>query len=150
MVFFSACAERSTTPKLFAGHPPFPDLRLDSAVVYKVVVESGRPTRPLSSQLVDALWALMEDCWSTDPDDRPSGELAVSRLKEIPELNRSYVAASDWDDSFPRTLRSSLRDEFLIRSLQELRSFFTDKTGILFSLPVVETLPVFLKPLLKE
>ena len=81
MVFSSARAER--TPKLFAGHPPFPDLRLDSAVVYTVVVEGGRPTRSPSSQLVDVLWALMEDCWSTDPDDRPSAESAVFRFKEI-------------------------------------------------------------------
>ena len=128
MVFSSACAERSSTPKLFAGHSPFPDLHLDSAVGYKVVIEGGRPTRPPSSQLVDAFWALMEHCWSTDPDDRPSAESAVFRLKEISELNRSDVAASDWDDSFSRTLRSSLRDEFLIRSLQELKPFFTNMT----------------------
>ena len=127
MVFSSACAEHSSTPKLFAGHPPFPDIHNDFAVMNKVI-QGGRPTRPPSSQLVDAFWVLMKDCWSTDPDDRPSAESAVFRLKEISELSRTDVAASDWDDSFSRTLRSSLRDEFLIRSLQELKPFFTNMT----------------------
>lgn len=111
---------------MFAGHHPFPDLRTDPAVVYKVMIEDGRPTRPQSSQLIDKLWRLMEDCWRTDPDDRPSAESAVSRFKEFPELMHVDIVASDWDDSFPRILQSSLRDESLIWSLQELKSFFTD------------------------
>ena len=115
---------------MFAGQHPFPDLRIDSAVVYKVVVQDERPTRPPSSHLIDALWQLMKDCWKTDPNERPSARATVFRLVQFQELRNIDVTASNWDESFPRILQSSLRDESLIQSLQELKSFFADGRGV--------------------
>ena len=121
-IFQALCAY---TRKMFAGHPPHPDLHIDGAVIYRVTVEDRRPARPPSSRLSDSLWKLIEECWRTDPDDRPSPDLIVSRLVQL--LGTDNIVANDWDDSFLRTLRSKARDESLIRSLEALKPFFVGK-----------------------
>ncbi|EMD31962.1 hypothetical protein CERSUDRAFT_59360 [Gelatoporia subvermispora B] len=82
--------------EVFTGLIPFHECRYDGIVILGVM--SGvRPDRPstsdaLSIGLNDAMWALMEKCWSHNPSQRPDidGVLAVLMSQDVePEYRPS-------------------------------------------------------------
>ena len=55
--------------------PPFSDIRDDFAVMHARIAKQQTPARPDGKAHVpDDLWDLMNRCWSTEPDQRPSME----------------------------------------------------------------------------
>lgn len=68
---------------MFTGAIPFSDLR-DGAVILAVSVHNMRPSRPLEPAtgrgLSDDVWNLMQECWLTQPTERPDMDTVVHRL----------------------------------------------------------------------
>jgi serine/threonine protein kinase len=50
-------------------------------IAFMIAVENGRPVIPES--VLPGVRELMEDCWAVEPDDRPTFEQIVDRLKEM-------------------------------------------------------------------
>jgi len=72
--------------EIFTDLLPFSEDRTEQTVLRKVL-SGARPTRPprimeqlIARGLTDNIWALMNDCWERDPDNRPSMTEALSRL----------------------------------------------------------------------
>lgn len=56
----------------------------DGFVVVEVVVNNKRPPRPdstIAADLNDSMWDRIQDCWKTDPKDRPEITTIVECLK---------------------------------------------------------------------
>ncbi|KAG9073667.1 hypothetical protein FRC06_011220, partial [Ceratobasidium sp. 370] len=71
-----------TVLEVLTGDVPFADLKHDPAVITRVVVQSRMPERPERSipslsKHGDDLWALLLQCWSYDPQARPSATHVV-------------------------------------------------------------------------
>ncbi|KAJ7442266.1 kinase-like domain-containing protein [Mycena latifolia] len=68
--------------ELYTGKPPFSDISHDAAVMLRVMAKE-RPPRPCDASgremMSDALWTLVQTCWSHDPAERPS----MARVVEI-------------------------------------------------------------------
>ncbi|RDB28781.1 Serine/threonine-protein kinase HT1 [Hypsizygus marmoreus] len=83
--------------EVFAGRPRFSEL-LAIYEVIAAVTKDRRPGRPTNAELDDALWDLMNRCWSLNPDTRPTSSEIVESL-----LSKSFVAYTptkelgDWD-----------------------------------------------------
>lgn len=97
--FAFVCLEVSTVPlnvtpcpnlipiwQVFTGKIPFADLR-DGQVVVEVAFHDQRPSRPpepaAARGLDDHMWDLMQDCWRTQPADRPDMSVVLDRLTDI-------------------------------------------------------------------
>jgi serine/threonine protein kinase len=73
-----------TIYEIFTGAAPFANT-IDSYLFVAVVDRAIRPLRPTESAIVqygldDTLWALIEECWSQEPKDRPIAATVASRL----------------------------------------------------------------------
>lgn len=62
-------------------------LKNDAQVIIEVTKRNGRPPRPPQPAedrgLTDEVWSLIEDCWATQPGDRPNVTTIVSRIRSI-------------------------------------------------------------------
>ncbi|KAJ7586513.1 hypothetical protein C8J56DRAFT_1026825 [Mycena floridula] len=111
--------------EIFTGKPPFcehENLR-EMAIMLKVL-NNERPTQPASSELNDTVWNCMTDCWKHNPDERPTAGEIVQRLSAMPEISELDRPSSDteWDESFARRLRSSLRENPLLPTIEQLQT----------------------------
>jgi hypothetical protein len=78
--------------QIFSGDSPFADIRIGWAIAAKVI-RGERPFRPSDCKpwgynckslgLDDEMWALVEDCWNTNPDLRPTAREIVQRLRPL-------------------------------------------------------------------
>ena len=79
---------QSARLQIFSGQVPFSELR-DGAVILEVAVNDKRPPWPVQLAvergLSDGIWAIMQACWKTHPDNRPDMWSIVSQL-EVAEL----------------------------------------------------------------
>ncbi|KAE9382299.1 hypothetical protein BT96DRAFT_309951 [Gymnopus androsaceus JB14] len=57
-----------TILEIFTGAPPFPEIRHDAAVTFRVM-NRFRPSRPAQG-FTDGLWRVVERCWAHF-NDRP-------------------------------------------------------------------------------
>ncbi|KAJ7586602.1 kinase-like protein, partial [Mycena floridula] len=110
--------------EIFTGKPPFCEHEnfREMAIMFKVL-NNERPMRPASSELNDTVWNCMVDCWKHNPDERPTAEEIVQRLSTMPEVSGLDRPSSDteWDESFARRLRSSLRENPLLPTIEQLQ-----------------------------
>jgi TPR repeat protein len=67
--------------ELIVGQPGFPENTNHITVAKAVVVDEFRPVIP--DWVGSSTRELINDCWAEDPDDRPSFEEIVERLREI-------------------------------------------------------------------
>jgi serine/threonine protein kinase len=67
--------------EILAARPVFPESLNWWKIAFTVVVADARPEIPES--VPAAARALIEDCWATDPDDRPTFAEIVDRLSEM-------------------------------------------------------------------
>jgi serine/threonine protein kinase len=67
--------------ELIVGHPAFPKHLRRTAIAKLVIVDEFRPEIP--EWVLPEVKKLMTDCWSDDPDDRPSFRIIFKRLKDI-------------------------------------------------------------------
>ncbi|KAJ7587517.1 kinase-like domain-containing protein [Mycena floridula] len=111
--------------EVFTGKPPFCETEnLRELLIRNMVLDGQRPKRPASSELTNALWDCILDCWKHDPDERPTAEEMIQRLNAMPELYGLDRPNSDteWDKSaFTRRFRSSMRDNPLLPSVEQLQ-----------------------------
>ncbi|KAJ7121957.1 hypothetical protein C8R43DRAFT_48929 [Mycena crocata] len=105
--------------EILTGSLPFPDLT-DVAVMYQVM-HGHRPAR--SSKISDEVWNLMTDCWQTEPEQRPSAEEIVFRLRDLPIGAVPTNAASDWDPWYTSKFRSSLEEHTLFLSCGKMEDW---------------------------
>lgn len=68
----------------YTGEPPFPHLTgsTSHAKIIAAIVAGERPKRTeiTRDDFPDYLWDLIEECWASDPDERPSISLVRRRL----------------------------------------------------------------------
>ncbi|KIM82231.1 hypothetical protein PILCRDRAFT_71097, partial [Piloderma croceum F 1598] len=108
--------------EVFSDQYPFHDITNDYRVM-AAVAKGARPPRPshalsLVRGLNNAVWNIVESCWSQDPNDRWSAHQIVERLRSLPGLVEDRRPFDDFDASFPaRTAYSQAKHPF---------SFLTD------------------------
>ncbi|RDB18405.1 Serine/threonine-protein kinase STY8 [Hypsizygus marmoreus] len=94
--------------EIFTGKIPFFELPRDAVVIAKI--QSGvRPSRPLPSSpawhswgLTESIWALMQACWSKNPEERPTmPQIIASRVSvdERPAGRRNAVSRARFRNS---------------------------------------------------
>ena len=69
--------------EVLTGQAPFPNY--SELVVIRKVVDGERPGRPQGAEAVwftDDLWVMLEKCWSSQPDVRPTVEAVLERLEQ--------------------------------------------------------------------
>ncbi|CAE6442919.1 unnamed protein product [Rhizoctonia solani] len=82
--------------ELMTGSMPWSEVQQDSAVILKVAARGQRPSRPACQTKAcrsqrkckclvskDALWALIQQCWLDDPDQRPTVSQLCDALASI-------------------------------------------------------------------
>ncbi|KAJ7588216.1 kinase-like domain-containing protein [Mycena floridula] len=119
--------------EIFAGRIPFHNIPHDSGVLFQVI--SGiRPNRPMSLEfdLDDAVWNLMKECWLKEPAQRPTAAEVVQVLLTRDKDLRS-PPVQEWNTSFARDLRRSLRQWQLVPSIQELETLLKDQGWLLLN-----------------
>ncbi|CAE7188664.1 unnamed protein product [Rhizoctonia solani] len=74
-----------TMLEIFTGDVPYPERRVDAAVI-RAVMMGKLPPRPAqyldTDEVGDRVWKLMLDCWSRDPHARPSAGRVLEVLKD--------------------------------------------------------------------
>ncbi|KAF7974055.1 hypothetical protein HWV62_13455 [Athelia sp. TMB] len=79
--------------ELFTEQHPFSDVKLEAAVIHRVVVLKRPPSRPTMPKvwkwLTDELWGLMLTCWSSDANKRPLMRFVAARIKNIEDSIRT-------------------------------------------------------------
>ena len=76
--------------QLYTGDVPFP--KCHDFKVYKIVANGGRPSRPVTKDLLrisDAAWELVNRCWSHQPQNRPSATVVAAQLGDIVEAEKA-------------------------------------------------------------
>ena len=71
--------------QIFANEPPFAEARMSLHVVRKVL-DKERPRRPPQASeygMTDDLWKIVERCWDTTPDTRPSAAQIKPEIEKI-------------------------------------------------------------------
>ncbi|KAH8104875.1 kinase-like protein [Phellopilus nigrolimitatus] len=60
-----------TVFEIMTGKVPFAEYKHDGGVLCNVVQKNVRPAKPSVTLVGDALWSVLEHCWSEDPASRP-------------------------------------------------------------------------------
>ncbi|KAJ7651279.1 kinase-like domain-containing protein [Roridomyces roridus] len=109
--------------ELFAGTLPFPEMSSDIAAVMAVLA-GQRPNRlpALSgSDALDALWALLQECWDATPKSRPTAAQIVERLQgDGIGATESTQSENDWDQASTSKFRHRLLGDQPLPTVDEL------------------------------
>lgn len=72
-----------TMLELLTGERSYANHKLDAAVIHDVVERKKTPLRPVGIRWLsdDTFWTLMLECWSFNPEDRPSMCVVASRVE---------------------------------------------------------------------
>jgi hypothetical protein len=94
------------------------------------VLDEKRPSQHSScsgTTELDNLWKLLQDCWKTKPDMRPTANQIVERLKS-PLIRATTTQSSlDWDEKLSSKFRRSLQEQPLLLSVTQIeRIIFGD------------------------
>ncbi|CAE7162504.1 unnamed protein product [Rhizoctonia solani] len=70
--------------EIFTGKVPYPERRLDAAVIM-AVMQGILPNRPIEHLKDDEqgnlVWNLLVKCWSREPSERPSARQVLEALE---------------------------------------------------------------------
>jgi len=69
--------------EVFTGRPPWHGYT-DWSIIMEIGLKDNRPPRPestIAGDLDDTMWDLIQDCWRTEPKDRPEMTTVYERLK---------------------------------------------------------------------
>ncbi|KAJ6487844.1 kinase-like domain-containing protein [Mycena sanguinolenta] len=94
--------------EIWTGKAPFFELPRVLTVMLQVI-EGLRPSRPETIPFDNSLWLLLEDCWKTQPRDRPTASQIVRRLVGPAIRAEARDSAIDWDDTITSKCRRSLQ-----------------------------------------
>lgn len=80
-----------------------------------MVFQGERPPRPNGPeiQLDDNMWDLIRYCWAAHPEDRPSANEIVERLRSRSDLENVQRPSSGFDQTFVSRLRQTLAENVL-------------------------------------
>ncbi|KAK1224861.1 hypothetical protein PQX77_012211 [Marasmius sp. AFHP31] len=95
--------------EIFTGLRPFPELPNITGVIL-AVAQGKYPTRPQeASELSDAMWILMTECWNTTPSSRPTASQIVERVGDMaPRASDSPASNWNWSDSLFARVRENV------------------------------------------
>ncbi|KAL0565750.1 Rho guanine nucleotide exchange factor [Marasmius crinis-equi] len=92
--------------EIFTIRQPFYELPNEMAVAVQVLVNKRRPSRPKetdSSELSSEMWSIMERCWDSDPESRPSAAWVVKQVETMTRSDSERVSgispAPIWSDA---------------------------------------------------
>ena len=103
------------TLEVLTGKPPFP--HYNGFVVMRRVVEGERPERPQGAEaawFTDDLWEALEQCWSPQPNVRPTVEAILEYLE------RGSVAWQPLPPSTDDSVQTVSDDESVLSKLLSL------------------------------
>ncbi|KAG8707077.1 hypothetical protein FRC09_002040 [Ceratobasidium sp. 395] len=74
--------------EIISRQQPYAYIQNEATVIAAILIKRQRPKRPedtipTNSQQGDALWSLLESCWSWDPKDRPKARSVVREIETI-------------------------------------------------------------------
>ncbi|KAF8740278.1 kinase-like protein, partial [Rhizoctonia solani] len=75
-----------TLIEIYTGESPYGSMNWTGHVMIKVMSGQLRPSRPIAlppNNYGNKLWEIMNQCWATCPNERPTSEQVYERLKEI-------------------------------------------------------------------
>jgi len=84
--------------EVLSGQAPF--TRYKEFVVMRKVIEGERPGRPEGAEGVwftDDFWRMLENCWSSQPKDRPTVEAILERLERASTVWQPLPPSADCD-----------------------------------------------------
>ncbi|KAJ7983208.1 kinase-like domain-containing protein [Mycena polygramma] len=96
--------------EIFTEKVPFFEVA-DYAIPWQVG-QGGRFPQKLPT-ISDDVWPLMEDCWATEPANRPTANQIVARLSAPPIGTVAANTASDWEPGYTSKFRSSFQEHTL-------------------------------------
>ncbi|KAJ7983214.1 kinase-like domain-containing protein [Mycena polygramma] len=108
--------------ELLTQQPPFAELRLEVAVITKIL-EGSRPAKPtshLKTTQLHRLWDLIQDCWKEQPEMRPTADQIVQQLMGPAIQAQTTLSSADWDETFTSKFRRSLHREPPLPSIPEI------------------------------
>ncbi|KAG6905877.1 hypothetical protein DXG01_017127 [Tephrocybe rancida] len=89
MYAWACVAYEARWPCIFAGQPPFAHLTREATIMNRVS-NGERPARPFKTSpswsvwgLTDDIWSSMEACWNSEPEERPSAQLVITRVDPV-------------------------------------------------------------------
>ena len=80
------------------------------------------------------MWQLMQQCWLAEPSQRPTIAEVTTTISTFPEVSNVEPARNEWDESFPRLLRKSLRGATLSFELGGVEGYTSWWQGLTESL----------------
>ncbi|KAJ7218646.1 kinase-like domain-containing protein [Mycena pura] len=95
--------------EITTGNVPF--FEVAEAAVLWHIYRGNVPQR--LPEISDDVWALMAECWATEPVNRPTAKDVIARLSAPPINAVATDAASDWEPEYPSKFRASLPDHAL-------------------------------------
>jgi hypothetical protein len=111
--------------QIFTDQVPFHESRLCAQVILRV--HNGEmPGRPSMHGLSDGVWAIIEACWSRDPQGRLTAGEAVNRLRSLPGWGSDTRPAGNWDRELVAQVRSSVGDHPFPPPVQHLEAALRD------------------------
>ncbi|KAF8145830.1 hypothetical protein K438DRAFT_1922282, partial [Mycena galopus ATCC 62051] len=106
----------STCYEIMTGKVTFHELRNDMTVML-AVLEGKHPSRPqswTSTPALDGLWDLLQTCWCSQPEERPSARQIVQQLEDLSIPATAASSTRDWDEKFTSKFRRGLQDRPLL------------------------------------
>ena len=73
--------------EVLSEQPPF--ARDKDFIVMRKVIEGQRPERPEGPWFTDGLWGILEQCWLPRPQDRPTVDVVLECLEQVPKVPQS-------------------------------------------------------------
>ncbi|KAG8723775.1 hypothetical protein FRC09_001798 [Ceratobasidium sp. 395] len=79
--------------EIVSRQQPYAYIPNEAAVITAIIIKRQSPKRPedtipVNSQPGDALWTLLESCWSWDPKDRPEAQFVVREFRNLFPLQK--------------------------------------------------------------
>jgi serine/threonine protein kinase len=106
--------------ELVVGKPPFSKSLKQQAIAELLIIEDARPDIP--DFVHPEVGKLIRDCWTTNPDDRPSFDQILRRLERMDFKQTAHVNASKLSD-FVKKIKD--REQNCAQSIEKSSIFCT-------------------------
>ncbi|KAJ7184990.1 kinase-like domain-containing protein, partial [Mycena filopes] len=118
-VYAFAC----TSYEVLTGNAPFYEVK-ERAVMLRIL-GGARPSRPASctgTSKLDTLWKLLQDCWETEAQKRPTAPAIVKRLVGPSIGATTTCSTTDWDHELTSKFRRSVQARPLLPSVSQIEA----------------------------
>ncbi|KAJ7655603.1 kinase-like domain-containing protein [Mycena polygramma] len=102
---------------VLADREPFFELaNLNPFQLVEHIANGGRPLWPTETpQPEETVWSLFQQCWETDPNQRPNISQIIHRLSSSP-VDSAVTPRTHWDETTTARSRHALQDASLLPS----------------------------------